>query len=82
MRKGNFKEKDIESAKLTIKSSYQEILENPYSIINSYEAVNYLGYDLIKTRIKKIDLVTKEDIINFANKIKLNTIFLLEGKKK
>lgn len=82
MCKGNFEEKDIESAKLSIKTSYQEILENPYAIINSYEASNYLGYDSIKKRIKEIDKVSKEDIIKVAAKIKLNTTFLLEGKKK
>ena len=82
MKKGLFKHKDIESAKLSIKASYQEVLENPYSILNSYESIYYLGYDSIKKRIKMIDMVTKEDIIRVANKIKLNTIYLLEGKSK
>ena len=82
MQEGKFSKKDIESAKLVIKSSYQEILENPYAIINSYESKVYLNYDLIKKRFKKIDEVKYEDIINVANKVKLNTIYLLEGKKK
>ena len=82
MCNGNFKAKDIEAAKLSLKSSYQELLESPHSIINFSEASYYLNYDPIKKRIKKIDLVTKEDIINVAKKIKLNTIYLLEGKRK
>ena len=82
MKKGIFKENDIASAKLSIKTSYQEILENPYAIINAYEASNYVGYDSINKRIKEIDKVTIKDIINVANKIELNTIFLLEGRKK
>ena len=82
MKKGEFQIKEIASAKLSIKTSYQDILENPYTIINSYESTAYLGYDSIKTRINKIDAVTKEDIIQVANKIKINTVFLLEGKKK
>ena len=82
MRKGSFKESDIKAAKLSIKSSYQEVLESPYSILSSYEVSSYMGYDEIKARIKKIDEVTKEDIKKVANKVKLNTIFLLEGHKK
>lgn len=82
MRKGEFKEHDLESAKLSIKNGYQGILESPYSIINAYEATTYLNYDPIKKRIKEIDKVTIEDIIRIANKIELNTIFMLEGNKK
>ena len=82
MSNGNFKSKDIEAAKLSLKSTYQELLESPHSIINSYEASYYLNYDSIKNRIKKIELVTKDDIIKVAKKIKLNTIYLLEGKRK
>lgn len=82
MQKGLFKTKDIESAKLSLKTSYQEILENPYAIINSYEAKEYIGYDSIKKRIKEIDNVKEEDIKRVASKVKLNTIFLLEGHRK
>lgn len=82
MKKGKFEIKDIEAAKLSIKTSYQDVLENPYTIINSYESTSYIGYDSIKKRIKEIDKVTLEDVKKVAGKIKLNTIFLLEGKKK
>ena len=82
IKKGIFKEKEIEAAKLSIKTSYQEIAENPYSYINSYESTKYLGFSSIKKRMNEIDKVSKEDIIEVANKVKLNTIYLLEGKKK
>ena len=82
MKKGIFEVKEIEAAKLSIKASYQEILENPYAIINACESSKYLGYDSIKKRIQKIDEVTKEDVVKVANMIKINTIYLLEGKKK
>ncbi len=82
MKKGNFNKEEVEFAKLSLKTSYQDILENPYTIISSYEATSYIGYDPIKKRIKEIDKVTIEDVKKVANKVKLNTIFLLEGKKK
>lgn len=82
MKKGDFKKRDVDSAKLVIKSSYQELLEDPYSILRTYESNIYLGYDLVKKRLKKIDEVKMEDIVEVAKKVKLNTIYLLEGKKK
>lgn len=82
MQKGDFTNEEIESAKLSIKTSYRELLENPYTIINSFESSLYLGFDPIKKRLKEIDRIVKEDIIEVAKKIKLNTIYLLEGTKK
>lgn len=82
MENGEFDESNIESAKLSIKTSYRELLENPYTIINSYESSLYLGFDSIKNRLKVIDKVTKEEIIAVAKKIKLNTIYLLEGTRR
>ena len=41
---------------------------------------NYLGYDSIEEKIKNIDKVTKESIINFSKKIHLDTIYFLEGE--
>ncbi len=81
MTKGNFKESDIKNAILSIKSSYQELLENPYSIINSHESTFYLGFDPIEERLNKIEKITKKDVIEVAKKIKINTIYLLEGTK-
>lgn len=82
MQKGDFTNEEIESAKLSIKTSYRELLENPYTIINSFESSLYLGFDPIKKRLKEIDKIAKEDIVEVAKKIKLNTIYLLEGTKK
>ena len=41
--------------------------------------MNILNSDDINTRISKFEKVTKEDVINFSKKIKMDTIFLLEG---
>ena len=37
--------------------------------------------DSLDDRIKMVDTVTKEEIIDFANKLKLNVIYMLEGDK-
>lgn len=81
--------KDIEKGKFTsdmfnnainmITSSLKLSLETQSSVINNYYAMNILNSDDINTRISKFEKVTKEDVINFSKKIKMDTIFLLEG---
>lgn len=79
---GDFSNEELAEAKLNIKAGYEEILENPYAIINSYEANYYLGFALIPERLEKIDVITKEDVITVAKRLNLNTIYLLEGTRK
>ena len=50
-------------------------------MISIVEATEYLGYDDIDTRHKEVVKVTKQDIIKYAKKIKLDTTYLLEGAK-
>lgn len=81
--------KDIEKGKFTldmfnnainmITSSLKLSLETQPSVINNYYAMNILNSDDINTRISKFEKVTKEDVINFSKKIKMDTVFLLEG---
>ena len=81
--------KDIEKGEFTldmfnnainmITSSLKLSLETQPSVINNYYAMNILNSDDINTRISKFEKVTKEDVINFSKKIKMDTIFLLEG---
>ena len=81
--------KDIEKGKFTsdmfnnainmITSSLKLSLETQPSVINNYYAMNILNSDDINTRISKFEKITKEDVINFSKKIKMDTVFLLEG---
>jgi predicted Zn-dependent peptidase len=79
MKKGIFEESKIENAKTTYISGLTELLDSPQSIISLYSGIEYLDADDIETRKENIMKVTKEDIIEYANKIHLNIIFLLEG---
>lgn len=79
MNNGEFEEKDIENAKKTYKSSIKELYDSEISIVGTIASQNYLKYDSLEERMKKIDTVTKEDIINFSKKIKMDSVFLLKG---
>ena len=77
--KNKITDEELEKAKITYKNSCKEILDSPNSIINIYTAKEYMNTDLLEDRIKNIDKVTKEMVVEFSKKIYLDTIFLLEG---
>jgi len=79
MKNGTFDESEIEKAKAIYINSCIEITDSPDSIINTYLSREYLNSDLIEEKIKKIKQVTKDMVINLANKIHINTIYMLEG---
>lgn len=79
IEKGEFTSDMFNNAINMITSSLKLSLETQPSVINNYYAMNILNSDDINTRISKFEKVTKEDVINFSKKIKMDTVFLLEG---
>ena len=77
---GDYKDEEIEKGKITYLSTFKELEDSIYSILNLYVSKEYLDLDLLDERKKEIVKVTKEDIINFSKKIHMDTIFLLEGE--
>ena len=82
MRKGKFSDEDIKKAKEFYQTSLEEMLESQASIISYYYMMDLLGLDDIKTRIKTMKKVEKSEIVKVAKKIKMDTIFCLEGVKE
>ena len=77
--KGEFSEEDIENAKANIINSIEAKQDNIVSILNDYifQTIDDLAsYDERKKLIKQ---VSKKDIMNLAKRIKLNTIYQLNG---
>ena len=80
MHKGKFTEDNINIVKENYISLLKEIEDNENAIIETYLAKEILNLGDIEERKKQIMKVTKEDIINVSKKIKIDTIFLLEGE--
>ena len=80
MEKGDFSEEEINSAKAIYNSSILSMQDSPYNLIGVYKAKEYLNLDPIEVRIEEIKKVSKEDIVKLSKKIKMDTIFLLEGE--
>lgn len=79
MEKGLFDESEVEKAKITYLSAFDELEDSPGSIISTYVSHEYLGYDMLEERKKKIREVTKEMVMEVAKKVHADTIYLLEG---
>lgn len=79
MQQGKFDEKYIENGKITYLNACQELCDSPNSLLNLYISNEYLGTDLLEKRKQEIQKVTKNDIVRFASKVNLDTVYLLEG---
>ena len=82
MVNGEFSDEELENAKKNCISSLKMSIDTPSGNINSYLFHELLDFPLFDERIKDIKSVTKEEIIKVAKKIKLNTIYLLEGTRR
>ena len=80
MKKGDFSEEEFENAKRTIVSSIKMSEDTMGGIVNNYLFNELDNLPLYDERIKEFNSVTKEEIIEVANKVKLNTIYLLTGE--
>ena len=82
MRKGKFTSDDIDKAKNMYVNAIDEIEESQNDIIDSYYMMDLLGVDDLETKKKKMLAVTREEIIAVSKKIKMDTVFMLEGVKE
>jgi len=80
MEIGDFTEEDINSAKAIYTSSVLSMQDSPYNLIGVYKAKEYLNLDTLEKRLEEIKKVDKEMIMKISKKIKMDTIFLLEGE--
>ena len=78
--KGKFDNDKFESAKETIISAVKASLDNPMGIITNYYAKELVNSLDPEERIKNINKVSRDDIVNVSKKIKLHTMFILEAQ--
>lgn len=79
MGKGSFSDEDLNNAIQTIISAIEVSEDSNTGIINNYYAQSLVDADNLDIKIKKYSNITKEDVVNIAKKIKMDTIYILEG---
>lgn len=83
MKKGDFSEEDIQSAKRNIISAVKCIPDEQDMVI-----IYYFGQELSNIKmdyneyIDRIESVSKEQIVDLAKKVNVHTIYLLKGGKE
>lgn len=78
MKKG-ITDDEINSVRNELISSIETLLDSPSGIINYYFGIEVFNSETIDKKIENYNKVTKNDIQNFANKVKMSVIYLLEG---
>ena len=78
MKKG-ITDDEINSVRNELISSIETLLDSPSGIINYYFGIEVFNSETIDKKIENYNKVTKKDIQNFANKVKMSVIYLLEG---
>ena len=64
--------------KLSIENSLRAI--SCFSL-SAFKSLSLLGTDSLEEKRKKMSKVTKREIVKVAKKVKIDTVFLLEGGK-
>lgn len=82
MKKGKFSEEDLKIAKEYYMTALDDVSESESSLIDTYFMMEILNIDDIETRRKKMAKVTSEEIIKVAKKVKIDTVYCLEGTSK
>ena len=77
--KGEFTKENIDDAKTTLYSFMRSVKENQELALDYYYMQElYNKKDSVDALINKIEAVTKEEIVEFAKSVKINTIYFLK----
>lgn len=82
MIKGDFLDEELDNAKKAVISSIKMSEDTNGGIINNYLFNDLDDLPLYDERVKEFKTVTKEEVMELASKLKLNTIYLLSGEDK
>lgn len=77
----NISDEEIDKARQAIVNAIKVSLDSQHQIISNYFFNEIADLDLVDKRIEEYSKVTKEDVINMAKKLKINTIYILEGEQ-
>ena len=81
MQKGNFTDQELSIAKEFYNTAADETYETENRTINEFLAREIMNLEPVEERVKIIEKVTKQEIVKVFKKIRIDTVFLLEGVK-
>ena len=81
MENGNFSSELFEGVKEIYYNSLIKIEDGQSDLVGSYTSELFVGNDSIIERKKQMSKVTKEDVMNLAKKVHIDTVYLLKGER-
>ena len=81
MRKGKFSSELFEGVKEIYYNSLIKIEDSQSDLVGNFISEVFAGNDNVEMRRKQMEKVTKEDVMNFASKVHVDTVFLLKGER-
>ena len=82
MQNGEITDDEFNNAIISRRSMLNSFLDENTSILYSNVSKILTNNDDINERIKNLETVTKDEIVEFSKKINLNIIYMLEGTNK
>jgi predicted Zn-dependent peptidase len=80
MKKGDFTDKELEQTKAVIKNQLLETIDTPYGMTEVlYHNVVAKTNRTIEEWIEGVEKVQKDEIVQLAEKIQLDTVYFLKG---
>ena len=79
IKKGKFTIKELNDSKMEVLYALSNVFESNRNIIEYYYGQSIFNSHDVDTKIKMIKKVSKEDIIDYANKLNIEGIFFLKG---
>lgn len=79
VQEGNITEEELKNGINTYINSCMEMYDSPSSIIGSYLSHEYLNTDTIDEKMEQMKQMTIDKITALACKLKMDTVYLLEG---
>lgn len=82
VQNGDFTDEDVDNSRLSIINGLRAVNDGSRSLTEWYFKQSYLGTSFSpEDEIEMIKAVTREDIINAAKSVKLDTVYVLTGKE-
>ena len=81
MKKGNFTDDELLASKMAMCDALSTVTDLSSSLDNWYVMLSFDENETLNSYIEKINNVTREDIINKANSVELDTVYFLGGLK-
>ena len=81
MKKGNFSTELFEGVKEIYYNSLVKIEDSQSDLVGSFTSELFVHNDSIEMRRKQMEKVTKEDVMKLAEKVHIDTVFLLKGER-